>query len=195
MNENLSKKESILKAAMEFTSKFGLVSLSIGELAKIVGMSKSGLFSHFKSKEKLQIMVLDYAATDFEQKVIIPAISKTRGIERLDAIIHNWKTWISDHLPGGCPFFSAIVEFDDRPGNVQNTLLVLQKKIFSTLERTIEICQEEKQIKENIDKTQMTYEIYSNMIGYHYFDRLLKDINPEERFNTTYQKILASYRA
>jgi len=70
MSKGIDTKETILKAALDLTSKFGLESLSIGELAKSVGMSKSGLFGHFKSKEKLQIMVMDYAAENFTKQVI-----------------------------------------------------------------------------------------------------------------------------
>ena len=89
MTKRSSTKEIILKTALDLTSRFGLESLSIGELAKTVGMSKSGLFGHFKSKERLQIMVMDYAAENFVLQVIKPAIKEQRGLPRLKAMMEN----------------------------------------------------------------------------------------------------------
>ena len=82
MDKGFTTKETILKSAFELTSKFGLESLSIGEFAKSVGMSKSGFFSHFKSKEKLQIMVMDYASENFVLKVVKPAIKKDKKAKK-----------------------------------------------------------------------------------------------------------------
>lgn len=195
MKDQISKKEKILKSAMEFTSKFGLDSLSIGELAKSVGMSKSGLFSHFKSKEKLQIMVLDYAACDFTKKVIRPILKEPRGTARMDAMMNHWKQWSTEWLPGGCPFLSAVIEFDDRPGNIQNHLRNLLNIMIETIVKTIEISQEENQIRKDIDKLQMAFEIYSNILGHHVYSKFIQDEKSEQRFENTYQKIMANYKS
>jgi AcrR family transcriptional regulator len=195
MSKGFTTKENILKAAFELTSKFGLESLSIGELAKTVGMSKSGLFSHFKSKEKLQIMVLDYAAANFVLKVIEPALKEERGLDRLNAMMTNWQNWSTNWLPGGCPFLSSIVEFDDRPGNVQDHVRELQKTMISTFKRALDISKEEGQIKSDVDTDQVAYELYSNMIGYHIFNRLLKDDDATNRFKVNYKRIVESYKA
>ncbi len=146
MSKSVSTKENILKVALDLTSKFGLESLSIGELAKSVGMSKSGLFGHFKSKEKLQIMVMDYAADNFTKQVILPAIKEERGTARIESMMRNWKAWSGSYMAGGCPFLSSIVEFDDRPGKVRDHIKLLQARMIGTFERAIEIAQEEKQI-------------------------------------------------
>lgn len=190
MTKGFTTKENILKTALDLTSKFGLESLSIGELAKSVGMSKSGLFSHFKSKEKLQIMVMDYAADSFTLKVIRPAIKKPRGIERLNSIMDHWKKWSSSYMSGGCPFLSSIVEFDDRPGNVRDHIQYLQQKMINTYEKAIIICIEEGQFKSDTDVKQTAYDIYSNMIGYHIYSRLLKDEKAYDKFTKNYQAII-----
>lgn len=195
MKDQVSKKEKILKSAMEFTSKFGLDSLSIGELAKSVGMSKSGLFGHFKSKEKLQIMVLDYAACDFTNKVIRPILKEPRGTARMDSMMQNWKKWSTEWLPGGCPFLSAMVEFDDRPGNVRNHLRSILNVMRETLIKTIEISQDENQIQANIDKSQMAFELYSNLLGYHIFNKLVQSETAGEHFDKNYKRIMANYRS
>ncbi|MCO4755302.1 MAG: TetR/AcrR family transcriptional regulator [Bacteriovoracaceae bacterium] len=190
MSKGLTTKDIILKSAFELTSKFGLESLSIGELAKTVGMSKSGLFSHFKSKEKLQMMVMDYAAQSFVDKVVRPAIEKERGIPRIRALMDNWKSWSSSYLPGGCPFLSAIVEFDDRPGKVRDHILNHQSTMIDTFERAVKVAQEEKQLGPSLNTEHIAYEIYSNMIGFHIYNRLLKNKAAEDMFEKTFQTIL-----
>lgn len=195
MTKGFTTKENILKTAFEFTSKFGLESLSIGELAKSVGMSKSGLFGHFKSKEKLQIMVMDYASENFTLKVIRPALKSPRGIERIQKMMMNWKKWSSSYLPGGCPFLSAIVEFDDRPGPVHDHIKDLQGTMIETFERSVDIAIEESQLKASTDKKQMAYELYSNMIGYHIYNRLLRDKQSGKRFETLYSNIINRYKS
>jgi AcrR family transcriptional regulator len=189
MSKGINTKETILKAALNLTSKFGLESLSIGELAKSVGMSKSGLFGHFKSKERLQIMVMDYAADNFTKKVIIPAIKEERGLPRLEAMMENWKNWSGSHMAGGCPFLSSIVEFDDRPGRVRDHIELLQAKMINTFERTISIAQEVNHIDKNESVEQLAYQMYSNMIGYHIFSRLLKDKNSVRKFDQSNKSI------
>lgn len=190
MSNNFDKKEFILKTALDLTSKFGLEALSIGQLAKSVGMSKSGLFGHFKSKEKLQIMVLDYAADNFIQQVIYPAIKKPRGLKRLDDMMINWKKWSSTHLAGGCPILSSIVEYDDRPGEVRSHVQNLQTDMIKTFEKTLQISILTQELSANTNIKQLAYEIYSNMIGYHVYGRLLSDKNADNLFKSSYNKII-----
>lgn len=194
MSKGFTTKENILKAAFEFTSKFGFESLSIGELAKNVGMSKSGLFGHFKSKEKLQMMVMDYAAENFTLKVIKPALKYDRGIARIEHIMNNWRKWSSSSLPGGCPFLSAIVEFDDRPGPVHDHIKELQATMIGTFERSVDIAISEGQLSADTNKNQMAYELYSNMIGFHIYNRLLGDKQSNKRFQEFYKSIIDKYK-
>ena len=195
MSKGFATKENILKSAFELTSKFGLEALSIGELAKSVGMSKSGLFSHFKSKEKLQIMVMDYASANFIKRVIRPAVKLERGEPRIRAIMDNWKAWSSSYLPGGCPFLSAIVEFDDRPGKVRDHIHKLQSAMIDTFERSVAIAIEEGHLKSDSDKEQLAYELYSNMIGFHIYNRLLKNKASNSMFENSYQAIIKKAKA
>ena len=190
MSKGIGTKENILKTAFELTSKFGLEALSIGELAKTVGMSKSGLFGHFKSKERLQIQVLDFAAESFVKKVVKPSLKEKRGLTRLAAMMDNWRKWSSNYLPGGCPFLSAIIEFDDRPGPVRDHLKKLQATMIGTFERSVKIAIEENEIEEGVDTEQMAYEIYSNMVGYHIYNRLLKDKKAHDKFLLTFNRII-----
>ncbi len=194
MSKGYTTKETILKTAFELTSKFGLESLSIGELAKSVGMSKSGLFGHFKSKEKLQLMVMDYAAENFTDKVVKPALNQKRGIARIEAMMNNWKKWSSTYLPGGCPFLSAIVEFDDRPGPVRDHIKELQATMVGTFSRSVDIAIEEGEILKETNTEQLAYELYSNMIGFHIYNRLLKDKNAVLKFENSFSSLIERVR-
>ncbi|MAX66272.1 MAG: TetR family transcriptional regulator [Halobacteriovoraceae bacterium] len=189
MTTSPNKKEAILKTALDLTSKFGLESLSIGGLAKSVGMSKSGLFGHFKSKEKLQIMVMDYAAENFTKQVFVPALKAPRGLPRLDAMMQNWREWSNTYLAGGCPLLSSIIEFDDRPGKIQQHIKKLQSQMISTFEKTISLAVKEGHLQKDSNISQLAYELYSNMIGFHIYSRLLNDEKSYERFYHFYQKI------
>jgi|GEM_PF-1363852 len=191
ISKGITTKEIILKEAFKLASRFGLESLSIGELAKSVGMSKSGLFGHFNSKERLQIMVLDYAAKDWVEKVIHPATKMTRGIPRLLAIMDNWIVWSSTSLPGGCPFISAAIEYDDRPGPVRDHLVLLQKEMLSAFNRSATISIEEGQLASDIDLDHFSYELYSYMVGMHVFNRLLKASDGQENFVKSVTNLLA----
>lgn len=190
MTKGFKTKEIILKAGLEITSKFGLESLSIGELAKSVGMSKSGLFSHFKSKEMLQIMVLDYASSNFTEKVIKPAIKKERGLPRLKEMMKLWKTWSDHELAGGCPFISAIVEYDDRPGKIHDHLKAIQGQMISTFERTTQICIEEGHLGSKTDIKQFAYSLYSNILGFHVYNRLLDDKKSQDYFQVNLDRLI-----
>ena len=167
--------------------------LSIGVLAKKVGMSKSGLFGHFKSKEKLQIMVIDFAAGHFTDKVIKPAIKKERGLPRLIEMMHCWEAWSEKIMKGGCPIFSAAIEFDDRPGVIRNHIQKKQSMMIATYEKAISLAVEEGHLLEETEPEQVAYELYSNMLGYHMYSRLLRDKNPPLMFKTSYEKILQPY--
>lgn len=194
MSKGLETKETILKSALDLTSKFGLESLSIGGLAKSVGMSKSGLFSHFKSKETLQIMVMDYAAENFTLKVIKPAITEPRGLPRLVKMMDLWIEWSDHYMPGGCPFLSAIVEYDDRPGKVRDRIEELQGTMIGSFEKAVAISIEEGQLNDHHSPEFLAYKIYSNMIGYHIYSRLLKRNNAKDFFLRGFDSIIEPVR-
>lgn len=194
MKKSDSKKNNILKVAFDLSSRFGLESLSIGKLADSVGMSKSGLFGHFKSKEKLQIMVLDYAASNFTVKVITPSFKEPRGICRLNHMISNWQLWCSQWLPGGCPILSAIIEFGDKPGPVQNHVKKYYADLVNTFKKAIVIAQEENQIRQDVDKDQLVYEIFSSVAGYQLFHKITSELDSQSMAQKSYKNILANYK-
>lgn len=192
MSKGITTKENIIHAAFDFTSRFGLESLSIGELAKLVGMSKSGLFGHFNSKEVLQMKVLDYAADNFVRNVVKPAVKAPRGQERIYALAQHWQKWASSKLAGGCPIIAATVEYDDRPGKIRDYLQTLQGEMINTFSRAAKIAVEEGEFKKDLDTEQFAYEFYANMMAFHVFTRLLRDRTAKQRFQTTLDQLIAN---
>lgn len=187
--KGLITKESILTTAFELASKVGFEALSIGELAKAVGMSKSGLFGHFNSKEKLQMMVMDYAAHQFAQVVIIPAIKEPRGIPRLNAMTDNYIEWARTHSAGGCPILAAAIEYDDRPGKVRDKTKKFQTQMLSSFERAAEICVEEGQFRKDLDPKQFAFEYYGLILSFHIYEKLLGDKQSEKLLKTSIDEL------
>src|SRR5262249_37313427 len=102
---------AILDAALKVASKLGLAGLTIRTLADETGMSKSGLFAHFGSREGLQLAVLDHAAQRYGEQVFAPALKIGRGLPRLRALFERWLDWAAaSGLPGGCIMISAANE-------------------------------------------------------------------------------------
>lgn len=190
MTRGRETKEAILKAALDFSSKLGLENLSIGELAKKVGMSKSGLFGHFNSKEKLQITVLDYAAKNFTENVFLPAFKVPRGVPRIRAIVNNWHNWSGQFFTGGCPFVAAAFEFDDRPGAIRDRIIFHQQTMIDSFAKAATIAIEEKHFRNDVDPKQFAYEFYSLLLGHHLFNRLLKSQDAKDRFNLAFDNLI-----
>lgn len=166
----------ILNTAINLVRVEGLDAISIGRLAKSVGLSKSGLFAHFKSKETLQLEILEHAAQTFIQQVVRPALSKPRGEPRLRAMFDNWLRWANaGHAQGGCVFVGAAAEYDDRPGPVRDLLAATQRDWLNTLARAFHICQEEKHLSARQNPEQLAFTLYGIMMSYHLYSRLLKD--------------------
>ncbi len=115
-SKGAATREAIIERAYEMARVSGVEGISIGPLAQVVGMSKSGVFAHFGSREELQLAVIQAGATRFSEAVLLPALSQPRGVPRLRAIMLNWFEWVRSTNRGGCVLMSSVTEYDDRPG-------------------------------------------------------------------------------
>jgi AcrR family transcriptional regulator len=115
-------KAVIVDAALRLASQIGLEGLSIGALAEVTQMSKSGVFAHFGSREELQISVVREYFVRFERDVFMPTLQTERGLPRLRALFANWMSQVAHEVQSGCLFISGAVEFDDRSGPVRDAL-------------------------------------------------------------------------
>lgn len=128
---------TIVDQAYAMACSTGLEGLSIGPLAHAVGMSKSGVFAHFGSREELQLAVLDSAAQRFGEAVLVAAIAQPRGLPRLRAIMHNWFEWVRN-TAGGCVLLGAVSEYDDRKGPLHDRVLQSQQRWRAELQRAVQ---------------------------------------------------------
>jgi AcrR family transcriptional regulator len=121
---------TILDAALALASHMGLEGLSIGALAEVTQMSKSGVFAHFGSREELQISVIREYHARFEEEVFYPAIDAPHGLPRLRSLFERWVKRVSVELDSGCIYISGAVEFDDRPGPVRDALASMARSTW-----------------------------------------------------------------
>ncbi len=186
-------KAAILDRAVSLASRIGLEGLSIGGLAGETGLSKSGLFSHFDSKQNLQLEVLRTSAERFVAEVLSPALKKPRGVPRIRALFQNWLTW-SRSMPGGCFFVAAANELDDRPGLLREALVSYQRDWIGALATAARIAVEERQFQRKLDAIQFAYDFYSILLAYHHFSRLMSDRDAETRARRSFEHLLERSR-
>ena len=173
---------AILDEALRLVSKAGLDGLTIGTLAEATGMSKSGLFAHFGSRDELLLAVLAHGQAQFGQVVFQPAMAKPRGLPRLRAMFVNWLDWTeSAELPGGCPMIGGASEFDDRPGAVRDLLAGGQRSWIETLKRAVRQAVEERQLAADTDPEQIAFEMFGIALVVHHHRRLLGYKKARER--------------
>jgi len=191
MGKGEETRRTIIDQALELASTVGLEKLTIGALAGTTGMSKSGLFAHFRSKEQLQLQVLAEARQRFIEMVIAPAMQKPRGEARLRSIFEStMKQWEED-LPGGCIFHAVSAELDDQPGPARDYLVETQRDYADTLRRAAEIAVEEGEFRKDLDLDQFVFELGSITAAYHHFGRLLGDPEADQRARKMFQGLLA----
>ncbi|MGH8083797.1 MAG: TetR/AcrR family transcriptional regulator [Lysobacter sp.] len=154
-------REAILDHAYAIACSAGLEGLSIGALAHAVGMSKSGVFAHFGSREDLQLAVLDDAAQRFVAHVFEPALRRPRGLARLRTIIEQWFDWVRHEDDGGCLFLAAVSEYDDRPGPQRDLLLQQDRQWRQALGHAVSLAIGEAELRADIDVEQLVFEIYA----------------------------------
>lgn len=169
-----STKKQILEGAMNIASEHGLKGLTIGRLAQELGLSKSGVFGHFKSKEKLQIDTIRMTEDKFIDHVFTPSLKATRGLPRLLSISHKWYQWVSEELPGGCPLIGASMEFDDDHGPVRDFVIQTFNNLTNMIHRAAVICTEEGHFKKDLNCNQFVYDFIANLYAYQCYSRLLQ---------------------
>jgi AcrR family transcriptional regulator len=167
---------AILQRAVDLASVEGLEGLTVGRLADDLGMSKSGLFAHFGSKQELQLATVETARQIFIDQITRPALSAPRGMPRLWSIIDRWLAYIERGIyKGGCFFTAASFEFDSRRGPVRDRIAETMREWIGVLVRALGQAQEERHIAPNIDVTVLALEIQSIAIGGHWASQLLDD--------------------
>ena len=188
-------RQSILERAVDLASLEGLEGLTIGRLADELGMSKSGLFAHFGSKEDLQIAAIENAAKRFIDEIYSPALGEPRGYPRLVANSRSWLSYLRrGEFPGGCFFAAASFEFDGRPGPVRDTVRRLMDDWIGALEKAIRMAIDEGHFDSEVDPAQLAFELNSLFFGANFAFYLRSDAKAIDRAQHAVEQRLESLR-
>jgi AcrR family transcriptional regulator len=187
---------AILDEALRIASKLGLEGLTIGSLADATGMSKSGLFAHFGSREDLQLAVLEHAAQRYGEMVFVPVLKIERGLPRLRALFERWLDWtIESGLPGGCIMISAAIEYDDRPGPIRDAAIANQHRGNAITQKAVRLAIEEGHLGPDTDPEQISFEMLGIVLASHNHRRLLGDKEARKRALTAFEQLISRHAA
>ncbi|ANM31104.1 TetR family transcriptional regulator [Acidobacteria bacterium Mor1] len=189
MTKGEDTKAAILRTALERASRDGFLGLSLGSLAQETGLSKSGLFAHFGSKEDLQLQVLDASVEAFVEHVVAPALRKPRGLPRVRALFDGWLEW-SQELSGGCVFLAIASDLDDKSGPVRDKLVAYQRDWSDNLAIAASIAVAEGHFREDLDTRQFAHEFSGVYLAYHHHSRLMRDPEAESRARAAFEGLI-----
>jgi AcrR family transcriptional regulator len=152
--------EVILKTAMDLASVEGLKNLTIGRLADEVGISKSGLYAHFGSKEQLQVETVEAAAHVWQQEVLIPGLDAATALDRLQGVPEAFFSYVERAVfPGGCLFAALLAEFDAQPGPIHDAIENGIRAYLQLLENLAGEARDEGGLRDDVDPGQIAFEI------------------------------------
>lgn len=195
LHKGQQTRAAILDAALGLAAHMGLEGLSIGALAEVTRMSKSGVFAHFGSREELQISVVREYHARFEDEVFYPAIGEPRGLPRFVALFERWVRRVSLEVDSGCIYISGAVEFDDRPGPVRDALASMVRAWHRALARAIAGAIETGELRADTDPTQMLFEVHGLILALHHDARFLRLPGATERARAGFERTLSHYRS
>ena len=195
MRKGDQTRERIVDLALELASRDGLAGVSLGQIADRVGMSKSGLFAHFTSKDELHIEVIRAASDSFRREVFEPALRAARGEPRLKAIVERWIAWDEDAgRPGGCPITQLATELDDKPGPARDALVETQQSWMLALTHAVGLAKEEGHLRPDVDPDLFAFQIHGLFLSFHQSRRLLRDPRAKSRVRAAFKQLLDNSR-
>lgn len=187
---------AIVDTALQMAAAEGIGKLSLGEVAKRSGISKSGVFSRVGSLEALQLAVLDEFDRRFVEEVFAPAMAMPRGLPRLNALMEYWiRRVCNTREVNGCLYVAGSFEFDDVSGALRDRLEKGVMQWRASLRRTVLQALEEGQLRPDTDPEQLVFEIYSLIVGLMHDVRFLHDPKTPERMRNAYARLISTYRS
>ncbi len=195
MSKGQATKDTILDEAVGIASRVGFNGLTIGQLAETTGMSKSGLFAHFRSKEALQLETLERGRERFTDLVIRPTLRAPRGIDRVRTLVESWLVWETEALQGGCVFVAGSVEYDDQPGPMRDALVRNQRDWAEFIATVAGTAVSEGDFRADLDLEQFAFALQGLMYAYHHSARLLRDPRALDLTRASFAQLLAASAA
>jgi AcrR family transcriptional regulator len=184
-------RQAVIDQAVEIAGRLGVAGLTIGTLASATGMSKSGLYAHFRSKEALQLAVLASAREHFVDQVIRPALAAPRGEQRVRVLFERWLTTSSSGA-AGCLFVSAATEFDDQPGAVRDQLVRDHWDLAESLAQVYRSGAKDGAFRDDLAPEQFAHDLHGLMLAHFHAFRLLRDPAAELHTRFAFERLLHS---
>lgn len=195
MSKGQETRTAILDEAVGIASQIGFNGLTIGQLAERTGMSKSGLFAHFKSKEALQLETLERGRERFVDLVIRPTLAAPRGLPRVRALMDNWLVWETEALRGGCIFVTGSIEYDDQPGPMRDALVRNQRDWSEFIESVARSAIAEGDFAADLDTEQFAFGLQGLIFAFHHSARLMRDPKALDRTRAAFEQLIAASSA
>lgn len=188
-------RERILASGLDILSKNGLSGVSLGALAEQVGMSKSGLFAHFRSKDAVQIALLD-AAVELGARQIEPSAQAAEpGLARLTAVFRAWCGWAARAgLPGGCPFAAAAFETDDGAGAIRERLAAIETAWRERLSGYVRDAVAAEHLRADLDVDQFVWELNGIYLAHHVSERFHRSADAGRRAHVAFEALVGRHR-
>ena len=182
----------ILEAAVQHAGVHGFDALTIGVLAEQTGLSKSGLFAHFGSKEELQIATLDEAVRRYNEVAFIPALKAPRGLRRLSVVFDNWLQWIERSGLKACPMIAANTEFDDRPGPMRDAVVQHMQRLNHEIMRSVQMAIDTGEFTTDTDPEQFAFELFGIISSCYRSRNLFDDAKANMRARRAFDRLTSS---
>jgi AcrR family transcriptional regulator len=190
-NKSVTTRERILQHGLALMSRDGLAGVTLGQLAEEVGMSKSGVFAHFRNKDEVQIGLLEHTAQIAGPVVIEPAMREPDGLPRLEALVQNWFGWAGRAgLPGGCPVAAAMFELDDIDGPVRDKVVAMEAEWRGLLEQLVRRAVELGHLRNDLDVKQFVWELCGIYLAHHATQRFLRQPDADVRASTAFEALV-----
>lgn len=188
-------RERILRHGLDLLSQAGLSGVTLGVLAERVGMSKSGLFAHFRSKDDVQIGLLDYMKDFADGHVVAPAMKAPPGLPRLEALVSHWCGWAERAgLPGGCPVAAGLFELDDVESPVRDKILAMESEWRRLLEQLVRDAIAEGHLRRGLDIEQFIWELNGIYLSHHASHRFFRQAEADTRARTAFRSLIEHSR-
>lgn len=195
MRKGLATRNAILQSAVETACLQGLAGLNLQPLADRAGLTKSGLFAHFGSKEALQLATLNRAAELFQKTVVAPAKTEAAGLPRIQGVFQRWLEWPAcAGLPGSCPFFAAVAELDDGEGVVRDRLVRLFRDFQQVLEQLVASAVRHRHLRPDTHPTQFAHELLALRYAHHWSAAFMRDPVTMLRTRTAFAALVSRGR-
>jgi AcrR family transcriptional regulator len=184
-------RERILSRGLSVASAQGLHALSIGDLARELDLSRSGLFAHFATKESLQLGVLEQAAEMFVHEVIDPGRAPAVGDARVRLLFTKWLAWSrSPRLKGGCPFVHASAESQALPAQIRARLKEILDHWSAVLAEAIEEAKAEGRFRPDLEANQLVFELYGLYLSHHFWHWSMRDAQAHARTIKAFERLI-----